>query len=226
MHVRGDRVVAAELSTGERIEADLFVSGLPVPTYLKIFPDDDTPGLREIRYTALLSTLCATRQPIKAPFYWMNLSSLDKTACAIFNLSSLNPTIGGPGETCFNFVTHLSDASGVFDLSDAELTSRYHADFRDVMGVDLDPLWTVVNRIRAYSPIFTPGYRNVPVRSRRWGNMFFTGNYRTFPSITSTGTALGAGLETAAAITDAGAALRDSARRMRLRSMPRPAAGD
>ena len=118
----------------------------------------------------------------------------------IFNLTSLNPSIGGAGETCFNFVTHLRAPEGLFDLSDAELAARYKDDFRRVFGHELDPLWTVVNRVRAYSPIFTPSYRNVPVRSTRFSNVYFTGNYRTFPSITSTGTALGAGLETAEAI--------------------------
>jgi protoporphyrinogen oxidase len=217
----GGRVTAAELSTGEELQADLFVSALPLTAYSKLSPEDDTPGLGDIRYTALLSTLCATRQKVDASFYWMNLSSLDRTAGAIFNLTSLNPDIGGPGETCFNFVNHLQQPTGLFDLSDEDLAARYRDDFRQVLGIPLDPLWTVVNRVRAYSPIFRPDYRNIRVQSSRFPNVFFTGNYRTFPSITSTGTALGAGLETAAAVNDGCVTLRDEARQFRLRSMPR-----
>lgn len=214
-------LTGAELSTGEMLTADVFVSALPVTAYLGLAPDDDTRDLRSIRYTALLSTLCATRQRVNADFYWMNLSSLDKSACAIFNLTSLNPSIGGAGETCFNFVTHLRAPEGLFDLSDAELAARYKDDFRRVFGHELDPLWIVVNRVRAYSPIFTPSYRNVPVRSTRFSNVYFTGNYRTFPSITSTGTALGAGLETAEAIDAQCGRMRDEARQFRPRAMPR-----
>ena len=199
------------------------MSALPLTTYLRLAPDDDTPDLRDIRYTGLLSTLCATRQRLDADFYWMNLSSLDKSACAIFNLTALNPSIGGAGETCFNFVTHLREPKGLFDLSDDELGARYRDDFRRVFGVELEPMWTVVNRVRAYSPVFTPSYRNVPVRSHRYSNVYFTGNYRTFPSITSTGTALGAGLDTAEAIDATTSPLRREAHEYRLASMPRAA---
>ena len=221
LRTSGGRVTAAELSTGEELTADLFVSALPLTTYLHLAPEDDTQGLREIRYSALLSTLCATRQKVDDDFYWMNLSSLDKSACAIFNLTSLNPSIGGAGETCFNFVTHLNGPTGLFELTDEELGARYRDDFHRIFGAPLEPLWTVVNRVRAYSPIFTPSYRNIPVQSGRFSNVFFTGNYRTFPSITSTGTALGAGLDTAEAINGRARTLRDEARGFRLRSMPR-----
>ena len=58
-------------------------------------------------------------------------------------------------------------------------------------------------------------------------NVYFAGNYRTFPSIASTGTALASGLETGEAILqERGRAteLRRLARTLRLRSMPRESA--
>ena len=51
-----------------------------------------------------------------------------------------------------------------------------------------------------YSPVFFRHYRNPPIRSTTWSNLWFAGNYRTFPSIVSTGTALGSGVETGAAM--------------------------
>jgi hypothetical protein len=51
-----------------------------------------------------------------------------------------------------------------------------------------------------YSPVFYRGYRNPPLRSATFSNLYFGGNYRTFPSIVSTGTALRSGLETAQAM--------------------------
>jgi len=197
----GDRVVAAELANGERLPADLFVSSVPTEVYTTLVPRDATPQLQEIRYTALLSVVCATKQKITPDFYWMNLASLDRTACGLFTLSSLNPTIGAPGDTTLNFVTHLRDRTRpTFALSDEALLAAYREDFRQIFGFELEPFWTNIARVPMYSPIFTQGYRNPPLRSATWENMYFAGNYRTFPSIVSTGTALGSGVETAQAI--------------------------
>jgi protoporphyrinogen oxidase len=196
LHTDGRRVVAAELEGGERVAGEVFVSALPTPTYLRLVPGDESPGLGEIRYSALLSAICATEQRPSEEFYWLNVASLDRTACGIFVLSSLNPTLAAKGQSCVNFVTHLGAPEGLYRLPDAELLDRYRDDYRTLFGVELRPLWSQVNRVPMYSPIFTPGYRNPPLRSVSYDNLFFTGNYRTHPSIMSTGTALGAGVRT------------------------------
>jgi uncharacterized protein with NAD-binding domain and iron-sulfur cluster len=54
-----------------------------------------------------------------------------------------------------------------------------------------------LSRIPLYSPIFTRNYRNPPPRSTTFSNVHFAGNYRTHPSVASTGTALQSGLECA-----------------------------
>ena len=119
--------------------------------------------------------VCATRQAVDDRAYWINLASLDRTACGIFLLSSLNPSIGRPGDRCVNFVTHLRG-------------------------------------------------RDRPLRSASWENVYFAGNYRTFPSIVSTGTALASGLEAGRAVlADLGARteLPAQAAGFRLAAMPR-----
>jgi hypothetical protein len=102
--------------------------------------------------------------------------------------------------------------------------ARYRADFSAVFGGDLDPLWTRVTRVPMYSPVFYRQYRNPPIRSSTWSNVWFAGNYRTFPSIVSTGTALGSGVETGAALLaelGRSTTLADSAARFRLEAMAR-----
>jgi protoporphyrinogen oxidase len=219
------RVREAELSTGERVGGEVFVSTIPTEVYLRLLPGDRTAELERIRYSALISVVCATRQPVDARTYWINLASLDRTACGIFLLSSLNPTIGKPGDSCVNFVTHLRGRDRpLFHVPDEELLARYRDDFRTVFGFDLEPFWTHVARVPMYSPVFGRGFRNPPVRSASWDNVYFGGNYRTFPSIVSTGTALGSGLETAGAVlTDMGkrSDLRAAAAAFRLSAMPR-----
>jgi protoporphyrinogen oxidase len=222
---RDDRLVGAELDDGERIEADLVINTLPVEIYRRMAPDDATAQLDSIRYTAVVSAICATRQAIEPDFYWMNLPTRNFNACGIFRLESLNPTIGAPGDACVNFVTHLPDRQHTaYGRSDDELVSGYLDDFRRLFGFDLDPFWTHLNRLPMYSPVFHPDYRNPPAKSTTFGNLYFAGNYRTFPSIASTGTALASGVTAAAAlIADQGgqSALPQAIDRFRLAGMPR-----
>jgi hypothetical protein len=169
--------------------------------------------------------VCATRQSVPSRAYWTNLASLDRTAGANFLLNELNPTIGRPGDTCVNFVTHLRGRDRpLFQESDEQLMARYRDDFKAVYGSELDPFWTHIARVPMYSPVFGRHYRNPPMRSSTWRNTWFAGNYRTFPSIVSTGTALGSGVETGGALlaelgrrADLGAGIA----RFRLKSMPR-----
>ena len=200
LETRDDRVSEAVLAGGEHIGADVFVSTVPTEVYLRLLPDD-TIGLASIQYSALLSVICATRQQVAPDFYWMNLASLDRTACGIFMLHSLNPTIGAPGDSCVNFVTHLRGRDRpLFSQPDDQLLAAYRDDFRAIFGVELAPFWVNVARIPMYSPVFGRDYRNPPVRSQTWRNVYFAGNYRTFPSVASTGTALASGLEAAHAV--------------------------
>jgi hypothetical protein len=111
----------------------------------------------------------------------------------------------------------------MFHLPDDELRRRYQADFHRVFGRALEPAWTHLTRVGLYTPIFERGYRNPPVQSSTFSNLYFAGNYRTHPSIASTGTALGSGIEAADAILRAHGRQSDLARlagSFRLRSMP------
>jgi protoporphyrinogen oxidase len=225
LHTQNQRVVEAELQSGERIRGDFFISTLPTEIYLGLLPGDATPHLAGIRYTALISVICATRQAVQPQAYWNNLASLDRTAGAIFLLSALNPTIGRAGDTCINFVTHLQGRHRpLFGLSEEELMARYREDFREVYGFELQPFWTHIARVPMYSPVFDRGFRNPPMASASWGNVYFAGNYRTFPSIVSTGTALGSGVATGSALLQVLGHTSDlptSIGEFRLHSMPR-----
>ncbi len=198
-------VHAVECDDGTTVTGDAFVSALPTEVYRELIGHDDTPDLFSIRYTAILSGICVTRQEIRPDFYWMNLATLEQSANGIFRLESLNPTIGARGETCLNFVTHVpSRDDAEFGRSDEEIWSGYRRDFAQVFGFELEPQWTRLMRLPLYSPVFHRGYRNPPVRSRRWPRVYFAGNYRTFPTIASTGTALRSGVDAAVALLEDG----------------------
>lgn len=225
LHEGGDRIQEVELAGGERLRADIVVSTIPTEIYRSMVTSDATPHLSSIRYTAMISVVGATRQRIEPDFYWMNLASLDRRAGGIFMLNSLNPTIGEPGDACVNFVTHLQSRDcDFFRSSDEQILAAYGADFRSVFGFDFKPFWTHIARVPMYSPIFRRHYHNVPIRSATWRNVYFGGNYRTFPSVVSTGTAMRSGFEAAHEILeDLGKrdGLLPEASGFRLRSMPR-----
>ena len=221
----GARIAGARLDSGDTLEAERLISTLPTEIYRGFLPEERTPELERIRYTAVMSFVCATRQSLRPDFYWMNLPAPGLRACGLFRLESLNPTIGAPGDACLNFVTHLRHRDEpFFSLPDRDVEAAYLADFARLFGFELQPFWTHLSRLPMYSPVFGRGYRNPPVHSASFSNVYFAGNFRTFPSIASTGTALGSGLEAAEALlADHGLAsdLRESVERFRLISMPR-----
>ena len=126
---------------------------------------------------------------------------------------------------CLNFVNHLSGRdAALFQRSDEELWEAYAADHRAIFDLPLDAGWRVVNRVPMYSPVFDRDYVNPPVRSESLRNVYLAGNYRTFPSIASTGTALLSGLEAGDAIlSDLGRStdFADRARAYRPAAMPK-----
>ena len=195
------RLQEVELANGTRLNADVVICALPTEAYFALVPSDRTAALGRIRFTALLSAVCGAVIPKIPDFYWLSLTSLGHTAGGVFLLNSLNPTISPPGESCINFVTHLQSRNDPrFVAADEELMRRYREDFSRIFRSDLQLRWFHVSRLPMYSPIFVTDYENPPVRSETWGNVFFAGNYRTYPSIASTGTALMSGVQAAEAV--------------------------
>jgi len=225
LRAEGSRIQEVVLDDGSSLAPEMVVSTLPTEVYRSLAPDDESRGLAEIRYTAVVSALCVTRQTIEPDFYWMNLASLKRSASGLFRLESLNPSIGAAGESCLNFVTHVpSKDHPYFGQSDDELMNGFREDFQSIFGFRLEAEWTRLHRLSMYSPIFLRGYRNPPVCSESFGNVYFAGNYRTFPSIASTGTAMAAGFSAGAAMLESRGGSSDvesGVDAFRLAAMPR-----
>ncbi|MDH3786820.1 MAG: FAD-dependent oxidoreductase, partial [Acidobacteriota bacterium] len=196
-----DRVRSVTLEDGQTLSADEFIFTIPTETTTRLLPEDRTRTLRSIRYTAILSAIVTTRQPISPRFYWLNLLERRQASTGIFMLDALNPTIGRRDDISLNFTTHLSGRDHpMYALSDEELLQRYSNDFEELFGAPLVTDWSRLVRVPMYSPIFHRDYRNPPIRSETYRNVWFAGNYLTHPSIASTGTALLSGVRTAEAL--------------------------
>lgn len=206
LRTSAQHIVEVRMATGEGIGGDAFISTIPTESLTSVLPEEDSPAIRAIRYTALTSTVCAVPKLRHANVYWMNLFSLKSAASGLFLLDALNPTLGLPGESYVNFVTHTRSRTMPFfaQSSADDLRARYLADFQEVFGEALQPRWIETTRLPMYSPVFARDYRNPDVRSVRFRNLYFAGNYCTFPSIASTGTALRSGLLAANAILEGG----------------------
>lgn len=197
---RAGRLDHVELASGERVRAARFICTLAPPALTAMLPQGpDRSALGQIRYTRAVSCIVGTPTPPATPFYWTNFLQPRYAFGGLFRLDLLNPDLGPPGLHLVNFVTHLGarQPDELYEQPDESIIGRYLDHYRRCFGHVLTPRWIQVSRISHYSPVFTRGYRNPPLRSQTHRNLYFAGNYRTFPRVTSTGPALDSGWEAA-----------------------------
>jgi protoporphyrinogen oxidase len=202
LHERSQRLRAVELSSGETLQTRSVVSAIAPPLFMRLMPAYADPTLDKIRYTGVVSTVLATRQDLPLDGYWNNFIQPYYSFGGIFRLDALNSTLGHPGDRILNFCTHVTErGEGSFiRKSPEEIEGRYIEDFQTRFGMRLEPVWSHTSRVPYYSPVFVRGYTNPSVRSPVHDNLFFAGNFRTFPALATTGSAMGSGWEAGAAV--------------------------
>jgi len=199
---RGDRLASVVLDTGEELRTRSVVSSIAPPIFMRLMPEYPDTRISTIRYTGVVSTVLATHQDVPIDGYWTNFLQPYYSFGGIFRLDVLNDTLGHPGDRILNFCTHVSDrGEGAFLTKKPEaIEARYIADFQTRFGMTLKPEWSHTSRVPYYSPVFLRGYTNPPVQSPVLSNLYFAGNYRTFPVLATTGSAMGSGWEAGAAV--------------------------
>jgi protoporphyrinogen oxidase len=202
MNERTNRVAAVTLETGEELKTRSVISAIAPPLFMRLFPDYPDKRLSSIRYTGVVSTVLATHQDVPLDAYWTNFVRPYYSFGGIFRLDVLNSTMGHPGDRILNFCTHVSSREeGSFLLKEpSAILDRYLQDFHTRFGIRLEPTWSHTTRVPYYSPVFVRGYENPPVQSPSLDNLFFAGNYRSFPVLATTGSAMGSGWEAGAAV--------------------------
>ena len=116
----------------------------------------------------------------------------------IFKLTDLNPELGNNNEVILNFFTNV-DHGTTLKYSDSELIHSYCDTYKKIYNEDLVIDWYKINRIPYVSAKYIKGYKNPNIRTQVLG-LYLTGNFMSYPSVTSTGTAIDAGNKTAAVI--------------------------
>lgn len=192
LRLEGQRVRAVQLADGSELPAEVVVSTLPIPCFMDIAGRYPDPAVSQMRYTGVVSSVVATRQAVPLRHYWTNFLEPGLSFGGIFRLELLNESLGPPGGSLLNFVRHVGDrgpGSVIHDAPELHLR-RFLNDFQRRFGQQLDPLWQHTVVFPWYSPVFVVGYRNPPARSSCWENLYFAGNFRTFPRLATTGTAI------------------------------------
>jgi protoporphyrinogen oxidase len=184
---------------GETIPCDTVVSSVS-PVILSRLVQLGDPILDSITYIDSLSTIVSVPH-VKQDFYWLMCLRPRFLAGGLFNLSNLNPTLGAPGEIILNFFTNVDHGSAALKRPDEELLADYAKSYSAIYGEALKVNWFKVNRIPFVSAKYVKGYRNPAVRTSVEG-LYLCGNYMSYPSVTSTGTAISTGLAAARAVTD------------------------
>ncbi len=181
------------------IAGDILINTTPPHVFLKLVSSTPDAGiifndqLQKIGYLDALSLILETEQKLPRELYLLSCLKPRYSFGGIFMLSSLNSTIGVKNGTVINFFTTLSKGSEYLRYKSAdELLEIYSRDFEKIFGFRLKSIWHHLTLIKNYSPKFLNGYENPQIQCNI-KNIYFAGNYLTYPTITSTGSALESG---------------------------------
>ena len=180
-------------TTNREINADYVISTVS-PPILKRIIDLKNPLLDRIEYIDSISAIVSVKKTAQ-DVYWLVCLSPRKFMGGLFNLSDLNPTLGKK-EIIMNFFTNVDRGSKLLQKSDEELMKIYEKEYKEIYGEELKYNWYKINRIPYVSAKFVKGYKNPKIQTKI-NNLLLAGNYRSYPSVTSTGTAIQTGIEAA-----------------------------
>ncbi|MCC2625492.1 MAG: amine oxidase [Burkholderiales bacterium] len=176
------------------IEADIVVSTMSPIILNKLIQLND-PILDKITYIDSISTIISTNKTVQN-VYWLMLMRPRQFSGGIFKLTDLNPTLGNNNEEILNFFTNVDHGSELLKMSDEELLDSYKKTYYEIYKEELSINWYKINRIPFVSAKYVKNYKNPDIRTKISG-LYLSGNYMSYPSVTSTGTAAATGHATA-----------------------------
>lgn len=178
-----NEVVTSLVVNGDTISFDIFLFTIDISAIHKII---DSFANREVEYISSYS-LIAGVDTVTFDDYWTIAHTPRRSFGGCFVLSNLNTTLlTGQDKSVINCFVNVP--YNKFDLNDEEFAHLCKVDLENMLGKDINFNWFKVTKINATSPIFLKGYKNYESRYNK--NLYFAGIYKTFPSLSSTGTAI------------------------------------
>ncbi|MBD2846022.1 protoporphyrinogen oxidase [Paenibacillus sp. IB182496] len=153
-----------ELQGGERLEADAVVLTAPAPAAAALLrPLTDTAALDAVRYVSVANVVLAfdrTRALRDAfdgsGFLVPRTEGRTITACTWTSAKWLHSS--PPDKALLRcYVGRAGDEAPV-ELDDDELVARVRSDMREIMGIDADPLFAEITRLRRSMPQYPVGH--------------------------------------------------------------------
>ena len=199
---KNGKVTSVHFVSGKKVVSDIVVSTLAPPLLCRLCPSLAS-SLAHIDYIGSLSLIVGVDSlPLswKDDCYWSIYLHPERSFGGLFNLTKLNPQLGGSSQKyILNFFTNVEPFSEAYNVDEEVLCERYQHDIKSIFGEPLVISWKKLFRIPYVSAKYRQGYVNPPVRTSVSG-LYLAGNYRSYPSVTSTGTAFKTGEEAAEAI--------------------------
>jgi hypothetical protein len=199
---QGARVVAVRTADGQRLPARAVVSTVHPEAFLDFAPQLGGDAFARIQSSSLHSLVVAVRPPVPTRAYWTNVLEPAGSACVVFQLDRLNPGLAPAGLRLLNFVTHgiARRDRGWWERTPQQVLEASLDALQAATGSRPEPVWFQLTKLPFYTPLYVPGFRVPPARSPHVDNLYFAGNYTTFPEVATTGMAMRSGQRAAAAL--------------------------
>jgi protoporphyrinogen oxidase len=204
------RICAVHLADGDEVPADAVVAAVTPDVVRRLLPHHEGAWLDGVDTVGVVSCVMET-EPVSAPaHYWTTCLDPGLPFAAVFRWELSNPQLASPGRSLLNFSRYAptADLLGLRPGDQRAIMDALVRGFCECFDVPLRPRWSHVTIIPRYTPVYAPGFRVAPVRSAQISNLFFAGNFRTFPAVATTGSALQSGEDAAHACHELGGASR------------------
>ena len=202
--VKNDSVTEVTYEKGgkeRKVEADLVISTLPIPTFLNAVSDinsDYEKQLKKIKYNSVISTVLSLKKKL-SDVYWMNICSDLPFGGLVEHTNFIDPNVYGNQNLVYLF-NYLNMNDLMWKLSEKELLKNYVEGLKQVFPDfdEKDIRWFKVFKDTFATPVYEKGYSKfMPEYKTPIKGLYFSGVFLTYPLNRNMDTSLKAGLEVA-----------------------------
>lgn len=189
INIKDNKIESIQVNN-ENLKFDAYLSTIELPEINRLITDNIVSDIEYISSYSLVAGV--DTETFKD--YWTVAHTPRFSFGGCFVLDKLNNTLLTKEDksiiNCFVNVPYKK-----FNFTDEEFANKCKKDLEVMLNKKINFNWFNVTKINATSPIFLKNYKNE--KEKILDNFYFAGIYKTFPKLSSTGTAIEDGLETA-----------------------------
>lgn len=191
-------VIYEENGSEKQIEADVVISTIPMPEFLRLIelPEEYKRRLENIRYKATISAVIGLNEKL-SEYYWLNF--LDSNFCAggVFDHSNLNVDMAR--KSILYVFTYLDPGDSLWKKSDEEIIKIYLDELSTIFpGLKEKLEWAKVFKLRYSKPVYEVDYpKYKPEHKTPIQGLYLAGIGLIYPKIRNMGAAIESGFKAA-----------------------------